>query len=167
MSLSVQFATLAWMTACGALLGLSFDTIGVTVRRYGIGKVVRALLDLLYWVAATLFVFRVLMLANGGEVRVFIFLGLASGAVLYVLLFGRSYRKLVAGVLRVVEAILRGLYRVFRVLVWRPLSWIVRLLLRVIRWASGIITRVTVAIGKSVLQWSKFLWNRLRKRQQR
>lgn len=166
MSLSVQFATLAWMAACGALLGLSFDTVGVIVRRYGIGKWVRALLDLLYWVAATLAVFRVLMMANGGEVRVFIFIGLAMGALLYVLLFGRSYRRLVAGVLKVAETVLSGLYRVFQALVWRPVRGIVRIVIRVLSWVYGIISRVTVVLGKSVLQWSKFLWRRLYKRKQ-
>lgn len=165
MSLEVQFLTLAWMAGCGALLGASFDTIGVTVRRFGLGRGVQAVLDVLYWIAATLLVFRVLMEANGGEVRVFIFLGLALGAVLYVLLIGGWYRKLVNRLLRVLEWLFFRVVRFIDVLLWRPVRWIALRLWRIAGWVLRIISRVTVSLGQNVLQWYRFLWNRLRKRQ--
>lgn len=165
MSLEVQFLTLIWMAGCGVVLGASFDTIGVTVRRYRIGNAIRAVLDVLYWVAATLFVFRVLMKANGGEVRLFIFLGLGIGAVLYMLLVGGWYRAVVDRLLRVLEWLFFRVVRIVEVLLWRPGRGVVRSVWRLVRWASRITTRVTVSLGRNVLQWSKFLWTRLRKRQ--
>lgn len=159
--------TLAAMAGCGLLLGAAFDTIGVTARRYNVGKAVRALLDLLYWVAATLLVFRVLLKANGGVVRPFIFLGIGIGAVLYLLLLGGWYRASVAGLLRAAEWLVARVVRLLEVLLWRPLRWIARLAWRLARWVSRIITGVTVSIGRIVLQWSKFLWTRLLKRRQR
>jgi len=161
-SLDVQFLTMAWMAGCGALLGAVFDTINVTARRFRFGGGARALLDVLYWVAATLFVFRVLVKANGGVVRPFVFLGLGIGAVLYLLLAGGWYRKGVDRFLGFMERLFAWLVRVLDALVWRPLKWTGRAVRRLVRWVSRIITGVSVSFGRSVLKWSKFLWTRLR-----
>jgi spore cortex biosynthesis protein YabQ len=161
-SLDVQFLTMAWMAGCGALLGAAFDTVNVTARRFRFGRGVRSLLDVLYWVAATLLVFRVLVKANGGVVRPFVFLGLGIGAVLYLLLAAGLYRRTVDRLLAVLTWLYGWTVRVLRALVWRPLLWIVRTVRRFLRWVWRITTRVTVAFGRSVLKWSRLFWKRLR-----
>lgn len=162
MSLDVQFLTMAWMAGCGALLGAAFDTVNVTARRFRFGRGVRSLLDVLYWVAATLLVFRVLVKVNGGVVRPFVFLGLGIGAVLYLLLAAGLYRRTVDRLLAVLTWLYGWTVRVLRALVWRPLLWIVRTVRRFLRWVWRITTRVTVAFGRSVLKWSRLFWKRLR-----
>jgi len=158
---------MAWMAGCGAVLGASFDTIGVTARRFRFGSAVRAVLDVLYWVAATLFVFRVLLMANGGIVRPFVFLGLGIGAVLYMLLIGGWFRKFVDRLLRVLEWLFVRIYRLLRAIVWRPLRWIVMTVWRMVRWIARNVARISVSIGRIVLKWSRLVWERLIKRPKR
>lgn len=158
---------MAWMACCGAVLGASFDTIGVTARRFRFGSAVRAALDVLYWVAATIFVFRVLLMANGGIVRPFVFLGLGIGAVLYMLLIGGWFRTFVNRLLQVLEWLFVRIYRLLHAVVWRPLRWIVMTVWRTVRWIVRNVMRITVSIGRIVLKWSQLVWERLFKRQNR
>jgi spore cortex biosynthesis protein YabQ len=173
-SLEVQFLTLAVMAGSGALLGLCFDTIGAVVREFRLHRAVQAVLDVLYWAAATLFVFRVLMAANYGEVRMFIFLGLAIGAILYALLLGRVMRRTTESVLRAIKRTARFLYntvrrivhfiiRAVRVLIIRPILFIYRLLARLILMIGGVVATLSIFLARLVIQWGRWFWKLIRR----
>ncbi len=61
------------MLLSGIGMGVAFDSYRVVSNRLHIGRLWIPILDLLYWLAATLIVFRVLMANNDGEVRIYIF----------------------------------------------------------------------------------------------
>ncbi|RSL29037.1 spore cortex biosynthesis protein YabQ [Salibacterium salarium] len=83
MSLTVQFQTLATMMMMGLVIGLNLDfyqRLTVQVIR----KVwTRAIGDILFWVVQALLVFYVLLQANEGELRVYVFFALLAGFVVY------------------------------------------------------------------------------------
>lgn len=160
MTLQVQYLTLLLMAACGLGLGASFDIIGVTTREFRAGRWIRSLLDMFYWAAATWIVFRVLLYANDGQVRAFIFVGLALGVLLYALLLGRLVRRITGAAIRLVKRSVRLILRIFRVVLWNPLLGVYRALTRL----AGFLRRATVFTGKIMVQWIKPAYDWIRRR---
>jgi spore cortex biosynthesis protein YabQ len=159
-TLKVQFATLLAMAACGAGLGVCFDLIGVLMREFRARRWMLAAADLLYWAAATLAVFRVLLQINDGQVRAFVFVGLALGALLYALLLGGHVRRFAEAAVRLAKRFARLVRRVFRIVVWRPFAALFRFLAKTVRLAL----RAAVFIGKNVVQSLKTAYRWIRRR---
>ncbi|AGA59712.1 spore cortex biosynthesis protein YabQ [Thermobacillus composti KWC4] len=137
MSLQVQFLTLAYVALAGIGMGAAFDGYRVAARELNAGRLWIPVFDLLYWLLATLVVFRVLLAVNEGEVRLPVFLGFFIGLAFYFWLLSgpviRLYRLLAAAVRR----LWRLAVGTADVLVVRPLRWLVRLSNGFFRLVSG------------------------------
>jgi spore cortex biosynthesis protein YabQ len=136
------------MVVSGGVLGVAFDAYRVVAREARLRRVLRSFLDVVYWLAATVLVFRVLYETNLGEVRLFVFLGLLLGLSLYFALISRwavlAFRWAVAFVRRLA----RFAVRLFDMLIVRPIRFFVRCL--EIVW--GFIGVLTIFLYKFVLQ---------------
>ncbi len=162
MTLEVQFVTLFLMIGCGAALGTGFDMIGVVSQRFRLHTAVLALLDVAYWVAAVLLVFRVLFYANYGEVRLFVFIGLSIGAILYFWLLGGIVRRTLGMIITFIVGVLRFVARVVRV-VLRPVVYLVRLVVRLLMQIYRISSKVAVFLKNIVIQYLVLIWKWIRK----
>ncbi|NLW16765.1 MAG: hypothetical protein GX033_03810 [Firmicutes bacterium] len=161
----------------GFCFGFFFDLYRVLCRTSAPGQLLTAATDLLFWFTYTVWVYIVLLRVNMGEVRVFLLLCLALGAVIYFfwlspillqawgLVFGFSARVL-AWLSRVVEAILRILlwpYRVlltyllmpiFNLVLWlfQPLalfnSWLLTTLTRWLAPPRAFVQKIALRIAK-------------------
>lgn len=78
----------------GAVLGLLFDLLSIIRGFLKDKKTIAVLLDLLYWVFATVFSFLLLYYACEGEFRYYDVLGFALGAALWFLGPGRAVKWL-------------------------------------------------------------------------
>src|SRR5690554_4278128 len=141
------------MAGSGVVLGVGFDIIEVLVREFKLRRFATGMLDVGYWFVATLFVFQVLVYANDGQVRIFIFIGLFIGVVIYFYLLSRAVRLTVTSVLTLLLWLYRGIIRVLHVLLIKPLLYIYRLIQIVI----GFLLAVSMFLGKIVLQWTKYV----------
>lgn len=148
MSLSVQFATLGLMLASGMGIGLLFDLYRILAHELRFPRWLIPLLDLAYWAIAAVFVFRMLYIGNFGQVRLFVFLGLAAGYTLYFLGLSRTSVKLIRLLLRGIEVLVRFVIRCVEICIVRP----VRLLIRLVRFLLGIVTTVAIFLYKVVIQ---------------
>ncbi len=70
--------------------------------------------DLLFFLVVTLVVYTGLLLANWGEVRIYVFVGLTLGFLLYLLVFSRSFLRLFRFLLRCLFRVLEGVGRIVR-----------------------------------------------------
>lgn len=156
--------TLLVMAGCGMAMGICFDTVGAVVREFRFRRAIQALLDIVYWAAATIFVFQALLYANDGEVRLFIFIGLGIGVLLYALLAGTWYRRFIAKLLRFLLAVIAQVFRLIRILLIRPLLVLYRLLIRIAALVAGFVAAVAIFLGKFVLQWGMKWWKWIRAR---
>lgn len=159
MSLEVQFLTVLLMAACGSVLGAVFDTYRVVAGQVRLHRRLVPLIDLMYWIAATVLVFRVLYYANYGDVRVYVFLGILLGLSLYYALISPWLIRLVKLVLRGLEALARFGIRMFRLLVVRPFLLLYRILLMV--W--GVVAALSVFVYKIMVQLGYPAWKRLKR----
>lgn len=124
LSLSGQLLALALTAAGGAAIALLGDVYRVMKAALGIRRSVgSALLDLAFGVVCGLATFAVLLVANGGELRLASFLGLAGGAAIYWWLLS----PLVVWALWSSVCLTVGLLRTTLALLWwlsrRPRPW--------------------------------------------
>jgi spore cortex biosynthesis protein YabQ len=154
MSLQIQFLTLSLMACSGVVLGIAYDFIEVLVREFRIKRWVSAIIDIGYWLAATLFVFQVLVYANYGQVRIFIFIGLLLGVMFYFYIWSRYVRLTITWVIHFIVRLLQWLIRIVRLLIIRPILYLYRLLLIVLGFFMG----VSMFIAKIMVQWFRHVW---------
>lgn len=154
MSLQVQLITLAAMVFSGHALGVIFDAYRVVSRELRLHRWLIPACDLLYWIAATLLVFRVLYAANLGEIRMFVFLGILLGISMY---FAFVSPWTVRAVKQLIEIIRRAIalgIRLFILLIVRPLQFLYRCLIIFM----GFLMALSVFLYKFVLQLLYPLW---------
>ena len=89
--LMIQLKTFLMMAGFGFLLGLFFDLYQAFLKRNSISKYYLALLDVLFGITAGAFAFFVLLCANYGDLRFFVFVSIFLGLLLYF----RIIRKMV------------------------------------------------------------------------
>jgi len=168
MSLWTQYLTVFAMSASGAVLGAVYDVYRTILSEWKYLRWMGSILDFVFWIFALGLTLWALHWANDGDVRLYVFLLLGIGLVLYRLWF----RKLVVGsTVRIVLALtyaMKMIYRFFLVAVVGPLLWLWRftlVLLRVIDrtatvfeniilWPFGPLLRAVAWIGRLLYRWT-------------
>lgn len=113
-----QFYYFALTIVIGMVAGFCYDLYKVTRGTLKLRRIGTALGDVLFWLVLTGVVFALLLLGNWGEVRVYVMLGLALGAVIYLNIFSRRTTSILQWTFRT----LRQLWRWFikaRSFTWR------------------------------------------------
>lgn len=154
MSLEVQASTLFLMVLSGTALGAVFDGYRVVFAQLRVGRYFVHAFDLLYWLAAMLFVFRILYFSNSGEVRVYVFLGLLLGISLYFALLSSSVIKGVLMTIRAIQTLFRWSIRLFTVLIVRPIRFLYKCLFIIF----GFIGALSIFLFKIVIQLLYPVW---------
>lgn len=106
--LELELTTLGWTLACGAGLGFVFDFWRACRAVLRPGWIVTSAGDLIFWLVAVLLAAGTLILANYGQVRLYVFLSLAIGFLLYQFLLSPLLRRPLRWLIR---AVFRGLER--------------------------------------------------------
>ncbi|RCX14913.1 spore cortex biosynthesis protein YabQ [Fontibacillus phaseoli] len=156
MNLQLQWVTLLWMFACGGILGIAFDSYRVVSGQLRFPRWSVHILDLLYWIAASLFVFRTLYRVNQGELRFYVFLGLFIGVWIHFLFLSVITERFVVNLIKVVQKIYRIAIRIMQLAVLAPLKW----LLKSIRMLLGFVWIVVFFMGRVTLSpiWKLLIW---------
>jgi spore cortex biosynthesis protein YabQ len=164
MTLSTQFITMLSMIGMGALFGASLDTYQRFLNRPKRKRWFVFINDLLFWLAQGLSIFYTLFLVNQGEIRFYIFLALLCGFAAYQSLVKRLYLSLLEMLIQICISTYRLAEKTFIYVVWKPLLWIIgliislffalykgllaliRLIYKVIKWVLSIIFKIILWI---------------------
>lgn len=101
-----QAAAFLATAAAGAVLGMLYDCFRILRRVLQHKTVSTTIEDAIFWLVSTLLMFAFLLNRNYGDIRAFIFMGLALGAVLYFLTLSRYFTKFAMAVLRWLKNVL-------------------------------------------------------------
>ena len=123
-----QLHTFMVTVAIGAGLGILYDFYRVGKRALRLRSLLTAVGDLLYWLAATVIVFLTLLYCNWGELRLYVFLGLASGAFLYFRFLSLYPVRVLLFMGRISRRMSRFAAASIYFLVIRPVLWILNLI---------------------------------------
>ena len=148
MTLSVQYVTMGMMMASGIAMGVIFDVYRVLTGQLRLIRRLVPLLDLVYWAGVTIFVFRMLKQGNEGQLRFFVFIGLALGTYLYYWLFSGTTRMLVEQLIKAIKWLAQILRRCFEICIVRPVIGLYKLAFLLLCYAAS----VAIFLLKIVLQ---------------
>lgn len=148
MNLQIQLFTFCMMFSSGWILGIVFDVYRVLTRPLKLSRISFSILDIIYWLMATLFVFKMLYESNDGQLRFYVFIGLLFGTWFYYAYVSLYTVQLIQFILRIVKQTIRIIYRIFQVLVIRPLV----VLYKILVYFAGIIAAMAVFFFKIVVQ---------------
>jgi len=124
----VQLYQFSVMLLAGMALGAFFDAYRTFRLKARPGAAATVVLDGLFWVIATLLLLRAVFYASWGEVRVYVFVGAATGAWLYFKLASPLVLRLFRWVWRIIGRVLRFVQAVLYYLLVLPVLiayWVV------------------------------------------
>ncbi len=148
MNTASQFSTIGAMILCGLAMGTAFDVYRVATHRFHVARWLLPGLDVVYWAAATLAVFNLLLNHNHGEVRMYVFLGLGIGVTGYFGLFSGTVAKVSGWVFEQLRRLLRVLWQIGDSLAFKPLKWMVRLLAKLLDIVFIVTAALLLWLGK-------------------
>lgn len=148
MTLETQWLALATMLGSGFFLGVFLDLYRVLKGQWRLTGWVVALVDLCYWILAAGWVFSALLWSTWGELRFYMLIVLFAGLGAYYLWLSRPTIKVLLFILRFVQALIRFLVDVFRILLWTPLMAIGQFGWRLIKGISRIANVLLRGIGR-------------------
>ncbi|MEK4508058.1 spore cortex biosynthesis protein YabQ [Paenibacillus anaericanus] len=156
MNLQMQWATLLWMLFSGLIMGTAFDSYRVISGQLRFPRWSVHTLDLIYWIAASLFVFRNLYHSNHGELRFYVFLGLFIGVWAYFLFLSVITERFVVMLIRIVRQIYAITVRVVQILLIAPILW----LLKLMKLLLGFVGIILLFLGRITLLplWKLLIW---------
>jgi spore cortex biosynthesis protein YabQ len=162
---AAQWMTIASMMMCGMAMGTVFDVYRVASHRFHVARWLLPGLDVVYWAAATLGVFSILLESNQGEVRMYVFLGLGIGVTGYFGLFSGWVVKLSGSLIDILKSLFRFVGRLVNTLLLIPFLWIVRLLAKLVDILFIITMAILLWLGKLLLRplsaLGRWLWLKL------
>lgn len=159
MTLHVQFLTILLMFCSGLILGTLFDVFRVLSRELRLPKWMLPLVDILYWIVATILVFRLLIYSNEGQVRVFIYLGMLIGICFYYAFLSLWTVRLVMLLIRIIVTIYHIICKTVFFVFIKPLIGLYRLIVLFLSFFLA----VAIFLYKIVIQllypvWRLILW---------
>jgi len=154
MTLTLQWATLGAMLLSGISMGIIFDGYRVVSAELRFTRFWIALFDVLYWIASALIVFRMLYASNDGEVRAYVFIGLAFGVLGYYWMFSRLTTKITLWLIKSIKWCIQLIIHIFQILVIKPLLLIGSIVLSLLKLGS----KFTFLLYKVMLQLLRPIW---------
>lgn len=159
MTLDVQFLTIFMMFCSGVALGVLFDVLRVLSGKLRLPRWSMPVVDIFYWIVATILVFRLLLYSNEGQIRVFVFLGIGIGICFYFAFISVWTIRLTLLVIRIVVWLYRFICKTVNLLVIKPLIGLYRLVVLIL----GFLLAVAIFLYKIVLKllypfWRLILW---------
>ncbi len=142
------------MLLSGIGMGTVFDGYRVVSSELKFPRWWLPVLDIVYWMAAAIAVFRVLYASNYGEVRAYVFIGLAVGVLLYYFLLSKSIMALVKWSIGAVRKLVAFTMKCLHILVVKPILLLYRLLVVTFGFGSAI----TIFLFKIMLQLVRPFW---------
>ncbi|WP_217596988.1 spore cortex biosynthesis protein YabQ [Cohnella sp. GbtcB17] len=165
MNAAVHWSTIGAMILCGLGMGTVFDIYRAAAVRLHFRRWLLPVIDLLYWVAATLIVFRILLGINYGEVRLYVFLGIGIGVCAYFGLFSSHVLRAAGWIFETLRKLGLLLWRIVRILLIVPLTWIVRTLASLLDAVFVVTAALLLWLAKLLLRPlgppGRWLWDRL------
>jgi spore cortex biosynthesis protein YabQ len=155
----MQWLTMAVMLLSGLGMGTVFDGYRVVSNELKFPRWWLPVLDVIYWMAAALVVFRVLYASNNGEVRAYVFIGLAIGIILYYLLLSKIVIVVVRWIIGAVRKLIAFVLKCLEILIVKPILLLYKLVMVILAFGSAL----TIFVLKIVVQlvrpfWKLFVW---------
>lgn len=152
MSLNIQFITMAAMIGSGLYIGMAVDTFYRFHKRKKRNVLMLYANEILFWVLQGLIIFYILYRINQGEIRFYIWLALLCGFAAYQALFKNIYLMILEKSIAIAVAVIRLIRRLVKWIIIAPILRILKLLLNILTFFSGVVVWILLLPWKIVRQ---------------
>ena len=119
----------------GFIIGLLFDFFRILRKTFKTSDIITYIQDILFWILTGLVVLYSIFIFNNGEMRIYIFLGILIGIVLYILLLSKYIIKInvfiinkikwfVSIILRIIFMPFKFIFNILKKSLLKPISFI-------------------------------------------
>ncbi len=152
-----QLATFLWLSLTGIALSFLFDCYRLmrgTLKPRGF---ITSLTDLVFWLLSTLVVFAVLLRNNWGEMRLYVFVSLILGVLVYYRILSSRAMKLILLGLNTCRGMIQAIFHTFQIIIVQPFFYT----LRVVTYPLRFLGRRTQFIYRGMNVKARQVWNKL------
>lgn len=122
--------------ANGVIIGILFDFFRILRKTFKTSDLTTYIEDLLFWILTGIIILYSIFIFNNGEIRLFMFLGMAVGILLYMLLFSsyvikinviiiNFFKKILSKIFIFLSLPFRYFYKLIRKIFFKPISFII------------------------------------------
>lgn len=126
-----QLTTFIYFIITGIVLGVIFDVFRILRKSFKTSDIVTNIEDILFGIITGVILLISIFLFNNGELRLFIFIGIVFGIIIYMLLISKYFIKLNVAIINFIKKIIILLTKPFIILLklikrifLRPISFI-------------------------------------------
>ena len=101
-----QLLNLFTFTITGIVIGILFDIFRITRRSFNTSDFVTYIEDILFWILTGFILLFTIFTFNNGEIRLYIFVSLLLGLILYILTLSKYFIKINVTILKFIKKIL-------------------------------------------------------------
>lgn len=120
----------------GIVIGILFDFFRILRRSFRTSDFITYIEDIIFWILTGIVILYSIFIFNNGEIRLFMFLGIAIGIIAYMLLFSKYIIKINVAIINFLKRIigslfkilitpLKYIYKIIRKLLFKPISFII------------------------------------------
>lgn len=100
----------------GILIGLLFDLFRISRKVFNTKDIITYIEDILFWILAGAIVLYSIFIFNNGELRLFMFLGILIGALIYMMFISSYFIKINVKIINIVKKIFKILIIPFKII---------------------------------------------------
>lgn len=116
----------------GFIIGLLFDFFRILRRSFKTTDIITYIEDFLFWILAGIILLYSIFIFNNGEIRLFLFLGVIFGIILYMLLLSKFIIKINVKIIKFITNIIQKIiniilipFKFLKKLFFKPISFII------------------------------------------
>lgn len=99
----------------GIIIGILFDIFRVLRKTFKTNDIVTYLEDILFWILTGIIVLYSIFTFNNGEIRLFMFIAIFIGAVIYLFLFSSYFIKINVTILNILKNIILKIIKIIEI----------------------------------------------------
>lgn len=132
----------------GLLIGILFDIFRILRKCFKTPDFITYIQDIIFWILSGLSLLYSIFKFNNGELRLFIFLGVILGIMLYMLIFSRLFIQTSVASITIIK-------KIINMVIITPIKYILLLLRRIIYNPIRFIITKIVKLFRKILQFFK------------
>ena len=113
----------------GVIIGLLFDIFRILRKSFKTSDIITVIEDILFWIITGIILLYSIFVFNNGEIRLYMFLAIILGALLYMLLLSRYIIKISVGIINSIKQVIKF---IFKIISW-PLQIIYKMAEKILK----------------------------------
>ncbi len=91
----------------GIIIGILFDIFRILRRSFKTADIITYLEDVLFWMITGILLLYLIFKFNNGQLRIYIFIGIAIGVTFYLLIFSKPFIKINVAIINTIKTIIQ------------------------------------------------------------